>query len=294
MSIPIFLSSDNIYAPFVSVVMASVLLNTKEYIDFYILDSGINIENKEKIANLKFKNYGIEFISINSKEEFSSINYTNLSHISISTFNRFLISKYKPNLEKVIYLDLDTIVLSDIEELYNIDIGDFALGAAWDKTRTLYNTDTKELMDLSDNYKYFNAGVLLLNSKKWAENNILSELFKIAQKYGNKILHADETLLNKYFDNNYKIFDIKFNYLDYDVINSPQIKPVIRHFATPMKPWRANYCFAKNKVIPLSNFYDFWFFAEMTSFYEELKKNYQYEINKTPLTKRMSVIANKF
>ena len=119
-------------------------------------------------------------------------------------------------------------------------------------------------------------------------------MFKIAQKYGNKILHADETLLNKYFDNNYKIFDIKFNYLDYDVINSPQIKPVIRHFATPMKPWRANYCFAKNKVIPLSNFYDFWFFAEMTSFYEELKKNYQYEINKTPLTKRMSVIANKF
>ena len=36
--IPIFLSSDNNYAPFVATTIASVCDNTKSFCDFYILD----------------------------------------------------------------------------------------------------------------------------------------------------------------------------------------------------------------------------------------------------------------
>ena len=294
MSIPIFLASDNNYAPFVATTMASILDNTNSFIDFYILDSGINDENQEKICSLKnqFQNFNIEFIKIDTENEFKNIRYKNLSHITLSTFNRFLIPKLKPNFEKIIYLDLDIIVLSDIKELYEINLDNYALGAAWSKKRKLYNIDTKDLMELSDNYKYFNAGVLLLNNKKWIENDILMKLFEIAQKYGDKVLHADETLLNKYFDNNYKILDIKFNYLDYDVINSPEVKPIIRHFATPMKPWNSNYCFANKKPIPLQNFDDFWKYAKMTKFHDIIRKNYDKEINKNFLTKKLSSIVN--
>ena len=47
--IPIFLSSDNNYAPFVATTIASICDNTKSFCDFYILDGGIEEENKEKI-----------------------------------------------------------------------------------------------------------------------------------------------------------------------------------------------------------------------------------------------------
>ena len=293
-SIPVFLSSDNNYAPFVATTMASILDNTKSFVEFYVLDGGISEENKEKIYSLKnkFNNFSVEFMQIDPNEVFKSIDYRNNEYISLSTYNRFLIPELKPELGKVLYLDVDIVVLGDVAELYAIDLEGFALGAAWDKSRKLYNMDTKDLLEMSNDYKYFNAGVLILDISKWIKDGVVAHLFDIEKRYGKQVLHADETLLNKYFDGKYKVFDIKYDYIDYDVINRADIKPVIRHFATPMKPWNSNYCFAGRQVIPLAYFDDFWRYAEMTPFYDEIKTRYNQAINKSPLTKRMSQIAD--
>lgn len=291
--IPIFLSADNNYAPFVATTMASILDYTKSFIEFYILDAGISAQNKEKITSLKnkFNNFSIEFIELDPEKCFE--NFSTSLHLSISTYNRLMIPVLKPNLNKILYLDVDVVVLGEIAELYNVDLENYALGAAWDKSRVLYNTDTKEPLELSDNYKYFNAGILLMDVQKWRQEDIVKKLFEIQKKYADKILHVDETLLNKYFDGNYKIFDIAWNYTDYDVVNSPEVQPMIRHFCTPMKPWNSNYQMVGNKVTPLANFDDFWHYAEMTPFYDEIKERYECGINKNPLTKRMSQIADK-
>ena len=292
-NIPIFLASDNNYAPYLAVTITSILANTKSFIDFYILDSGITTQNKEKMlrALKKYNNFSIEFVEINSEKYFKE--FSVLGYLNLATYSRLLIPQLKPDLNKVIYMDIDIIVLGDITDLYNTDLQGFALGAAWDKSRTLYNTDTKEPMQLSDDYKYFNAGVLLIDIKKWNSNHIFKKLFEIEKEYGGTALHVDETLLNKYFDNNYKIFDIKYNYLDYDVLNSPNSDIVIRHFATPMKPWNSNFSMQANKVKPLKNFNDFWYYAKMTEFYEDIKKSYDIEINSNAFKKRMSIIVEK-
>lgn len=302
MNIPIFLSSDNNYAPFVATTIASICNNTKSFCKFYILDSGITKENKNKIYELKdkFNNFSIEFIYIDLEKEFKDIVYRNEgSYISLSTYSRFLIPKLKPELEKVIYMDVDVVALGDISELYKEPLDGYILGAMWDKTRKYYNTDTKDLMNLSEDYKYFNAGILLLDIKKWNKNDITKKLFDLEKKYRDNIKHADETLLNKYFDNNYKILNIRYNYTDYDIMTHPCNNIVIRHFATAMKPWNSNYCFwgecstpFKN-VEPLKNFEDFWHYAEMTSFFNEIKIRYNNAINKTFLSKRISLIADK-
>ena len=75
-TIPIFLSSDNNYAPYVATTIASICDNTKSFCDFYILDGGISKENQEKIYVLKekFNNFSIEFINIDVDKEFKSIN----------------------------------------------------------------------------------------------------------------------------------------------------------------------------------------------------------------------------
>ena len=99
--------------------------------------------------------------------------------------------------------------------------------------------------------------------------------------------------MNKYFDNNYKIFDTEWNYTDYDVVNRPNINIKIRHFASPLKPWNSNYFLVGAKVLPLPCFEDFWHYAEKTPFLEEIKEKYKAGINKTPFTKRMSQIVDK-
>lgn len=273
MSIPVFLASDDNYAPFVASTIASICSHTKSFCDFYILDGGISEENKEKICKLKeqFDNFFIEFLFVDLEKEFKNIVYKNAgSYISLSTYNRFLIPQLKPHLQKVIYMDVDVVVLDDIQKLYNEDISAFALGAIWDKSRKYYNTDTKDLINLSENYKYFNAGVLLIDVQKWKNDNVLKAIFELEQKYREKILHADETLLNKYFDENYQVLGIKYNYTDYDVLTHPMQNIVIRHFATAVKPWHIH---PDINTSMCPNTQDFWKYAKMTSFYNQLLEN---------------------
>ena len=282
-NIPVFLPSDNNYAPFVATAIASICDHTDSFCEFYILDSGIQNENKTKICKLKdkFANFSIEFLPIIPEQAFKNFQVPN--NLNISTYNRLLIPSLKPDLKKILYIDTDTIILNDIFYLYNTSLEDYALGACWNK----------DLMNLSENYKYFNAGVLLIDIQKWIKENIVNKLFKIQKEYADKILHADETLLNKYFDNNYKILDIKYNYLDYDSLNSPNHDVCIRHFATPMKPWNSNFVMLGNKIQKMKNFDDFWEYAEMTEFYPELKKKYEFEMNNSPFKKRMNLIVQK-
>ena len=273
-TIPIFLSSDNNYAPFVATTIASICDNTKYFCEFYILDGGINKVNKNRILQLKdiYRNFSIEFININPEKEFKDIKYNNAAtYISISTYSRFLIPTLKPKLKKVLYLDVDIVVLGDIAELYAQELEGYALGAVWDESRKQYNLDTKELVELSDNYKYFNAGVLLVDIPKWKKDSIAEKLFGIANKYGEKVLHADETLLNKYFDGQYRILDLKYNFLDYDLISHPLEKVIIRHFATEFKPWTIPP--GKNaKQMPGAN--EFWKYAEKTVFYKDILEKF--------------------
>lgn len=289
-NIPIFLSSDNNYSPFIATTIASICDNTKSFCNFYILDNKIELKNKTKIEKLKeqFNNFSIEYIKIDTQKIFKNIDYKNNEYISLATYNRLLIPNLKPELKKVLYLDIDIIVLGDIQKLYDINLEQYIIGATWDKSRVLYNTDTKELMELSDNYKYFNAGVLLIDIPKWNKNKVTNQLFELEKKYKKNILHADETLLNKYFDNNYKIFDIKFNYTDYDVLNYPTNDIVIRHFASSIKPWTANFSILNKKIAPLKNFDDFWKYANMTEFKDEIKNMYNKNINKSVFTKQIA------
>lgn len=273
MYIPVFLTSDNNYAAYLAVTMSSILLNTKQNIDFYILDCGISEENKIKLLeqNNKFTNCSTEFLKINLSD--FNIHKVPLN-LTKSTYARLLIPILKPKLEKIIYLDTDIIAFEDIYNLYKTDMSDFIIAACCNNTTMLWEKNTHKLLELSSEHKIFNAGVLLIDIKKWLKNDVNNNLIKIQNEYNNRILHADESLLNKYFDNNYKSLDIQWNCTDYDFIISPEIKLSLRHFASGYKPWKDKFCIVNDKKSEIKNFDDFWNYAKETQFYDEIKKEY--------------------
>ena len=164
-NVPIFLSSDNNYAPFVATTIASICDNTSTFCDFYILDGGITEENKEKICELKqqFDNFSIEFIKI-KPEHLAGIDYKNeCNYVSISTYNRFLAPILIPQVDKAIYLDVDIIANGDIAELFNKSLNGHIIGAVPDLCRNKEFLDNvKKNLGLQPTSKYFNAGVLLI------------------------------------------------------------------------------------------------------------------------------------
>ena len=125
-------SSDNNYAPYLSISILSILKKNKDIeIHFYILDFGIKENNKKIIEDIiKIYNKKIKFIPI-SEKDFSNFPIT-IYYISSATYARLNIAEYIPNIDKLIYIDVDTLTNGSLKELWNTDINQHALAACKD------------------------------------------------------------------------------------------------------------------------------------------------------------------
>ncbi|MBR6162662.1 glycosyltransferase family 8 protein [bacterium] len=267
MKIPVFLSTDNNYAPYTASAIASISENTESKVDFYILDSGISEINTEKIKQLplKYKHTNVEFLKIDTEKEFQNFRVPSYSlHITLSTYNRFLIPQLKPCLKKIIYLDSDIIVTGDIKELFDTDLKSYPLGAVPGQNEK-FGIACAQYLGLNKK-KIFNAGVLLINLEKFKEYQ--DKLFEIERKYRDKLVFADQDILNMCFDNNYLELDRKFNYESettnqcYDFI--------IRHYITGIKPWLISPDLESDVINDIGIF---WEYLSKTPFYEEVLEN---------------------
>lgn len=286
-NIPIFLSSDNNYAPFVATTIASICDNTESFVDIYILDGGISKENQKKILKVKekFSNLSLKFIEVNVDRVFKNIKTKN--HLSLSAYSRLLIPKLKPQIDKAIYLDVDIIVCSDIKELFDFDLGGYIIGAIPDQGRKEHIERTKALIDMQPSSIYFNSGVLLLDCLKWRKEVKFEDLIDIEEKYREVRLHNDQDVLNKYFENNYLVLSKEYNVMySNDVIK-------IRHFTGQIKPWNAS--FYLDGIIPhkIQNAELFWKYALMTPYYDVFLRKKEDFLNSNMLYKRFSKIVER-
>ena len=264
----IFFTVNDSYTKYLSVSMASILynLNKKQTINFFILDGGISDENKRKLNKLKYiKDFNIEYIKIDNSR-FENIVKSSQAHITNETNYRFIISSLKPELDKCLFLDADLIADKDITELYNINIDDFYMGAVADQLPLTENCWAKRL-DLAKNYRYVNPGVILVNLKKWREENIEDKLFENVVKYSNLLRFPDQDTLNitlqdkvKNISHIYNAMPVQ-NYLVEKEKKEAFDNPVIIHWAGYRKPW----------IYSDANYSEyFWKYARMTPFYEDI------------------------
>ena len=139
--------------------------------------------------------------------------YQNYNHIgwSPATYYRLLAYRLFKDLDKILYLDSDTMVCGDIAELYKTDISDYVFGAVRDMANI---NDEKNALgavirDFSEKYlnngPYYNTGVLLLNLKKMAENEHLLFETKVPLRF------VDQDLLNAAFVGKIKTLPLKYN-----------------------------------------------------------------------------------
>ena len=212
MKIPVFLASDNNYAPFVATTMSSILLHTNEFLEFYILDCGISSENKRKIVNTKkyFDNFSIDFISIDLNKYF--IEFPELQCISKSMYARYLIPELKPDINRAIYSDIDVAFTGDIKILWQEDLEDKIIGAVPSQRGCLNNnySEIKNKLHLADSHNFFMSGLLLIDCKKWRKENITKKLLSETEKLKERIDLPDQEIFNVVFNNRYKSLDKKY------------------------------------------------------------------------------------
>jgi len=162
------LNNNYIFQTYISII--SILENSfsTTFYKFYLLINGEEFkeENKKILLNLedKYKNCKFFFCNVNTTI-FFDISTKRKKKYPKETFYRLLITKYI-NEEKVIYLDGDTFILSDLSEMFNLNMNKkYILGFADRGFKYIESLGYKD-------YHYITAGVLLIDLKNLKNNNI--------------------------------------------------------------------------------------------------------------------------
>jgi lipopolysaccharide biosynthesis glycosyltransferase len=247
MKINVCFASDSNYIKYLAVSITSILKNAdiEDELCFYILENNISDVDKYKLSELKkIKNCEIVFIPV-SEQVFQSFSDYNLKYINKTAYYRYLVADVLKDIDKIIYLDVDTIVLSSLRPLFMENIDNHYLAGIEDICYYFYNKhhDT--------NYKNFiNSGVLLINLNLWRKNNISSKLFDITQKEGDKFPFGDQEAINIVCSKKIKFIELSWNVQQtfFEINNllyHPLKKQIIKslknikivHYTSIKKPW---------------------------------------------------------
>lgn len=266
--IPIFYTTDDAYAPLLAVSLNSLLKNaSKDY--FYrvhILTSTMNNENRRKIAELECENAKISFDD--PAEHIAEIadSLSLRDYYSIATYYRIFIANMFPEYEKALYIDSDTVVPGDISQMFCTDIGENLVGAIQESVMLLpiFGEYSEKVLGV-DRLSYFNAGILLMNLKRWRETDLVGRFVELAKKRKFPVAQ-DQDYLNLLCRDRVHYFPYEYNLAPVESMKG--IDPIIVHYKMASRPW--NYDGIMHGDC-------FWKYATDSGFYEELveiKKNH--------------------
>lgn len=265
--IPIFFAVDDGYCPFLAVALQSLTDNCSDENRYLIkiLNTDISSENRRKIAKYERNNVDIEFVDLNYYIQKIKDKLYTRDYYSKTTYFRLFIPNLYPQYDKALYLDSDIVILDDIADLYNIDMGNDLVAAAPDDViqfNEVFRVYAEKVVGVADYHRYFNAGVLLMNLHQL-------RTFKFQEKFLfllDRIKFAvaqDQDYLNRLCKGRVKLIDRVWNRMP---IEDPKIRTEdvkLIHYNLAYKPWHFEDILYKEF---------FWMYAQETEYFDRIQE----------------------
>lgn len=230
----IVLAGDRNYTTQLETTIKSILYHNRD-VKIYILNQDIMpdwFRKPRKIARMLCS----DIIDVKLPEQAVFQGWETREYISPMTYARYFIPDYISE-DKVLYLDSDLIVNQSLGSLFEIELYEHLLAAAWD-------TDGIS----------FNAGVMLINNKKWRQEKLKERLIEQSIVTIREVeegrfenFNGDQTILNQVCSNQWLELDKEFNlqvghdvtafYNKWNNYFSELVPSSIIHFVSYRKPW---------------------------------------------------------
>jgi lipopolysaccharide biosynthesis glycosyltransferase len=159
--------NDN-YIYIIMVSITSILLNSNNntFIQFHLLiGNDVKIENQNKITSLKRLNHNSNFTFYNVGNIFNGWKHMRKG-ITVATFYRSIVGELIKNVDKIIYLDGDTLTYGDLSEMYQLNMHNLYFRGIKEIVRNKYLGEGKDVS------KFICAGVMLINLKLIREDHL--------------------------------------------------------------------------------------------------------------------------
>ena len=262
--IPVCFATDDNYIPFLAVAITSLLDNASKsnFYRIFVLTTNLKQENIDSILKHQTENSSIEFISLAKELDKIQGMFHLRDYYSKETYYRIFIPNLFPQYDKVIYLDCDITVLGDISQLYNTQIHGYFVGAVQEEVMQTYEVfgNYVEQADGINRKNYFNAGILLINCRRWRNKLIAERFVDLLNRYKFRVVQ-DEDYLNVLCKGNIKWLHLGWNKTSYKNDNFDDKDLKIIHWKITWRPW-------KYKDVLYEEY--FWKYAEKTDFYDKL------------------------
>lgn len=255
-------AADDNYAEIMGVSILSLLENNRHMKDihFYIVEDKISQDNIRKLEDM-IGAYGRDVVFLKKPDirgklgvELKTLRWSDSAYSRL--FLKELFGQYH-QVDKLLYLDCDTLIVSSLQELWETDINDYLGAACLECMSNLH----KRIIGAKKTDNYINTGMLLLNARKWIENDIEKVVSEFIKKYNGKTEYVDQGAINGTVSNQFKLVSPRYNLttLAYDftyeemlIYRKPEFgyskeewedavkSPAVVHFTTSflsIRPW---------------------------------------------------------
>ena len=224
------------YSKLAGVSIYSLLAHTNSRVHIHILhDETLTSDNK-----LKFQKIGADFrqtidfhlLQIDTDEPMYKTMAA--SRYTMAALFRMFIGDHLPkSIDKLIYLDVDTVINLDIADLWNENMNGKEIAAVSD---TLVSSKTIPLYlcraGLVAWNKYFNSGVIMIDMVKFRRRkNLLSDGVNFLNEHPECYCY-DQDILNYFFRDNCHLLPAKYNlFVRWEIKEKHDIKTAIYHYS---------------------------------------------------------------
>lgn len=238
--------------------ICSVFENNREVRDLTVYIIGQNISEKNQAGFRKMEkryNRRICLIPLGDLSGYFDFEFDTLGWDPV-ILARLLLDQLLPeDVDRILYLDGDTINIRGLEKLWETDLEGCAVGACIEAT---IDRKRKAQLGMQD-APYINSGVLLFDLVKWRDGQYGKKIIEYYKECQGKLFAADQDIINVVLQNKIYYLPPKYNfyniywfypyrflkklmgsayYYDRETFDESLKHPVIIHYLGEERPWR--------------------------------------------------------
>lgn len=253
---------DDNYLNQALVVVTSVLLNNiLSSHTFYFIAVQLSQKGNQFLESFINK-FRLKASIINLNDQLFK-NLPQYCHISRSTYVRLTLDEILPNEDKVLYLDCDLLVECDLTKLWTTNFAPHPIAAVPERGELQMQLRQHVGMD---NGLYINAGVCLINLKKWKELGLKEKCIAWIENNPERATMMDQDAMNAVLLSDIHYLPIEFNFNPIHQLPERALRSHpnrIIHCAGPLKPWHSWYDFFLRDL--------FWFYARVAGVQDKIE-----------------------
>ncbi|HXP73324.1 MAG TPA: glycosyltransferase family 8 protein, partial [Stellaceae bacterium] len=212
MKINVAVACDAGFAQHLAVMLLSLAdENARHDVSVFVLWSGSSDDRDKLSRALASTHFEFSFIDV---DDSALGGLTVGANITLMTYARLLMADLLPReLDRILYLDGDILVRGELQKLWIVDLRGRTVGAVVDLPRYQFN----HRLGLPPDAPYFNAGVLLIDLRRWRQLDIGSRCLAFAREHPSRLQWWDQCALNFVLHDDWISLDRVWNFQSMDV-----------------------------------------------------------------------------